>query len=289
MLFKSIHSELQDGVVKQVRTVEERRTAEAILQVSYPVSSGYEHRMKEPELVDDDIPQLCLMNALAKIKTNIPPAFGHSFGSDIKGLVGPDSRSKSVTELPKKLSSVTNAFPNVPLPKFIEDEKPLELPSANSEPVAQTVVHKPIKIRASFLKSGKKAAEEALNKIMVSTPTPVPAPNVSQGVKEVTSLLPIAVSPSVPPSLSMTTEESQQVSTTLPEEAEKKEITHSDHLSALLDKVDELVSSGRIEEVSKVEKKELPKDPEPIEEIQTGNYVKIPGSNECKFDFTVFC
>ncbi|KAE9556280.1 hypothetical protein FO519_000463 [Halicephalobus sp. NKZ332] len=292
--------EIIGEVVQQVKNSEGRKANEAMLRVSYPVSSGYEHRMKELEPTDEDVPQLPLMTALARIKTSIPLAFGNSVECDSRTLVDPlklldiptsKPASNSMTEFSRILNPITGQSSSVPanvlskvaLSKPIEISKILESPPQSMENIVSTVVQKPIKIRASFLKSGKKAAEEVLNKILTSNPVPVPAPNIPTSVATIpqeVSLLPVTISAPVPPSISMIVEESQPNSTVPSEESKKKEITHSDHLSALLDKVDQVVSSGKIEEISKIEKKELPKGSESMNEIQTGDYVKIPGFNE---------
>lgn len=74
---------LQDGMPFLVKSEEERQHEDSFLRVSYPVSSGMEHRQKELEPEEDEMQTLPLSNALARIKTNIPPAFVTSFETQI--------------------------------------------------------------------------------------------------------------------------------------------------------------------------------------------------------------
>ena len=53
-----------------------------------------------------------------------------------------------------------------------------------------------------------------------------------------------------------------------------KEVTHSDALSAILDRVDQLMTQGKIKEMSTVEKKDLEILKTPEKRIE--NYVKVP-------------
>jgi hypothetical protein len=137
---------------------------------------------------------------------------------------------------------------------------------------------KPLMIRASFLKSGKKAAEEALKKILPG-PEPVPPPDLSllanitssnvgpvNNVSKPSEPIPLPYILPLDPIVPIVQEPSSQA---------VKEVTHSDALSAILDRVDQLMTTGKINEMATVEKKDLNllKTPEKLSE----NYVKIPG------------
>lgn len=154
---------------------------DSFLRVSYPVSSGLEHRQKEVEPNEDEIAPLALSTALARIKTNIPPVFLESFETHMLPLMQPmkplplpppEPTSRALLNYAAQLSSSTGQKPEVvsnmlgvteTLSRPIEISKPADTEAKIVSPVIPS--KKPMVIRASFFKSGKKAAEEVLKKI----------------------------------------------------------------------------------------------------------------------------
>uniref|UniRef100_A0AC35FRB0 G-patch domain-containing protein n=1 Tax=Panagrolaimus sp. PS1159 TaxID=55785 RepID=A0AC35FRB0_9BILA len=293
--------EVIDGTPFLVKSEEEQRHEDSFLRVSYPVSSGMEHRQKELEPADDEIQPLALSTALARIKTNIPPAFMNSMQTEMFPLIEPlkplplpppEPPSRAFTDFTASLSSSTGQNQDIisnmlgtteTLNRPIEISMPTDTQNKAISPVVPA--KKPLMIRASFLKSGKKAAEEALKKILPG-PEPVPPPDLSllakitsSNVESVSSNNASKTSEPIPlpyilpldPIVPIVQEPSSETA---------KEVTHSDALSAILDRVDQLMTTGKINEMATVEKKDLNllKTPEKLSE----NYVKIPGGGIIK-------
>uniref|UniRef100_A0AC34F536 G-patch domain-containing protein n=1 Tax=Panagrolaimus sp. ES5 TaxID=591445 RepID=A0AC34F536_9BILA len=297
--------EVIDGTPFLVKSEEEQRHEDSFLRVSYPVSSGMEHRQKELEPSEDEIQPLALSTALARIKTNIPPAFMNSMETEMFPLIEPmkplplpppEPLSKAFTDFTASLSSSTGQNQDMisnmlgsteTLNRPIEISKPDDTVTGSKAISPVIPAKKPLLIRASFLKSGKKAAEEALRKILPG-PEPVPAPdlsilsNVASANDESLSANSVLKTPEPIPLPYIL-----PLDLIVPIEAVKekpveviKEVTHSDALSAILDRVDQLMTQGKINEMATVEKKDLNlhKTPEKLVE----NYVKIPGGGIIK-------
>uniref|UniRef100_A0A7E4VES4 Protein kinase domain-containing protein n=1 Tax=Panagrellus redivivus TaxID=6233 RepID=A0A7E4VES4_PANRE len=282
---------LEDGMPFQLTT--DTRTNESILRMSYPVSSGIEHREKEQEPLEDDIPDMPLVTALAKIKTNIPTPFIDFSESQFIGPMKPVGMP-SLPPLPKPLtltsSIVSTSTTNVASTSNLGPitlNKPIEIniPTTSADgsiTVTPVVAPKPIVVRASFLRSGKKAAEEVMQKLMPK-PEMVPPPNSDTAMSAISPVLqdlarepfPEPVPPPMPMVVSIVKSEPVDTKPEAPPSA-PKDVTHSDALSAILDRVDQLINTGNIEKLAVVEKK-VP-SPEVVvkEEPITGDFVKIP-------------